>query len=381
MSDASLPLAPTRSRQRRGAASKNKVWTELEDAKLIQIVNNHAMNSSPMTPINWFHVASFFPNKTQAQVSDRWLKVLDPNLLKGSWTREEDETIIAFVKANGKKHWSKLAGMLPGRLGKQVRERWVNHLDPSVNRGPWTPEEDETIIKLHQKYGNHWTFIGTHLTNRSDNAIKNRWNSTLSKRIDLQKKQAAQNNNNKQSQSSNQTSNIMSRSSSGVLSPQTNQPSPIPQQIPQVQQIQTLQQHPQQILSPQMPQSIVLPPLNSIILSPSNMSQNSLIQNSPTVQMIPNSPQLQFIPNSPPYQMFPNSFNLPTSSPAPTPTISPAKTKLPSISILGQSQSDSVHLVNASSLDSLNSPFLPPIPAQPVKQYNNQMGLMNLIIH
>jgi hypothetical protein len=108
---------------------------------------------------------------------------VDPSLLKGSWTRQEDEIIRNFVARNGTKSWATLSGLLPGRIGKQCRERWFNALDPSIDRGPWTPEEDQLLIELHQKYGNHWTKIGELIPKRSDNAIKNRWHSALLKRM------------------------------------------------------------------------------------------------------------------------------------------------------------------------------------------------------
>jgi hypothetical protein len=108
--------------------------------------------------------------------------VLDPALVKGSWTRQEDETIMEFVEQYGTKNWAKLADLLPGRIGKQCRERWRNHLDPCNNREPWTAEEDELLIALHEQHGNQWVRIATIMRGRSDNHIKNRWNSTLRKR-------------------------------------------------------------------------------------------------------------------------------------------------------------------------------------------------------
>jgi hypothetical protein len=103
--------------------------------------------------------------------------------VKGSWTREEDETIVRFVQENGVKDWIRLATLLPGRLGKQCRERWRNHLDPDMNRDPWTEEEDQLLIHWHTQVGSKWVKIAEFLPGRTDNAIKNRWNSTLSKRI------------------------------------------------------------------------------------------------------------------------------------------------------------------------------------------------------
>ncbi|KAH0795992.1 Myb-like DNA-binding domain containing protein [Histomonas meleagridis] len=172
---ANNPIAPTRNRSRGGSTSKNQKWSPEEDALLREIV-------SSQQSINWKSAEARFPGKTSQQIFERWTKVLDPKLTKGSWTRQEDEIIINFVAANGCKTWTKLASLLPGRIGKQCRERWFNHLDPNISRSPWTPEEDRILYKLHKEYGNHWSKISQHMPTRTDNMIKNRWYSVLSKK-------------------------------------------------------------------------------------------------------------------------------------------------------------------------------------------------------
>jgi hypothetical protein len=176
--DTPSPLAPTRKRQRSDTGFGNKSWTHEEDHQLFALVGR-----AP-TP-DWSEISRYFPDKSELQVAERWTKVLDPSLLKGSWTRHEDQTIIDFVTRNGTKSWARLSALLPGRIGKQCRERWFNALDPAMNRGPWTPEEDSRLIELHAQHGNRWTKISELMPTRSDNAIKNRWHSTLSKRAVL----------------------------------------------------------------------------------------------------------------------------------------------------------------------------------------------------
>jgi hypothetical protein len=83
----------------------------------------------------------------------------------------------------GVKNWTKLAATLPELIGKQCPERWRNHLDPNNNYEPWSQQEDELLINLHEAYGNSWVKIAEQIPGRSDNSIKNRWNSTLSKRL------------------------------------------------------------------------------------------------------------------------------------------------------------------------------------------------------
>lgn len=168
------PLAPTRTHQRVNRSNKNQKWSTEDDEKLTQLVNTG-------DPLDWGAIAQEFPTKTQQQVMERWNKVINPALTKGSWTGQEDQIIMQFVAQYGKKSWSKLAEKLPGRIGKQCRERWINHLDPDMSHGPFTPEEDKLIIELHQEHGNKWAKIAACMPRRTCNAIKNRWNSTLVK--------------------------------------------------------------------------------------------------------------------------------------------------------------------------------------------------------
>lgn len=95
---------------------------------------------------------------------------------KAKWNSDEDRILLEQIEKNGPSNWNNIALSLPGRNGKQCRERWIGKLSPENNKSCWTADEDIILLQCQRSMGNKWSKFGSFLPGRSVIAIKNRWN-------------------------------------------------------------------------------------------------------------------------------------------------------------------------------------------------------------
>lgn len=149
-----------------------KMWTPEEDLVLRAAVEKFGEK-------NWREIAEELDGRNHLQCLQRWKKALRPGLVKGHWSKDEDQYLLRLMNdyAKGKWNWAKISENIPGRNAKQCRERWFLNLDPTINRGPWSDAEDAKLLRLHKEFKGRWSLIAKEMEGRTENSVKTRFHS------------------------------------------------------------------------------------------------------------------------------------------------------------------------------------------------------------
>lgn len=151
-----------------------KKWNKEEDQLLLDLAQKYNER-------NWKEISLHFHKKNPLQCFSRY-KRIRPGIHKGAWAKEEDQQIIYLVKKYGTS-WSRISKEMQSRNGKQIRDRYINVLDPFINKDKFTIEEDAKIVELYNKIGSKWSIIAKYFPHRTADMIKNRYYSSIKKKF------------------------------------------------------------------------------------------------------------------------------------------------------------------------------------------------------
>ncbi|KAL6511612.1 hypothetical protein OROGR_021209 [Orobanche gracilis] len=169
-------------------ANDHGFWVRHNHQKLLNKVTNLPAAVTLLSEPNVNSSSSSGDETSEGGMKSTWQGSSCAYWVKGQWTSEEDRKLVELVKQYGLRKWAVIAQHMVGRIGKQCRERWQNHLRPDIKKSLfWTEEEEKLIIEAHEKFGNRWAEIAKCIPGRSENAIKNHWNATIRKQTSKRK--------------------------------------------------------------------------------------------------------------------------------------------------------------------------------------------------
>ena len=174
MSNIILPIKRENKRIKVNEIKKPSFWSKEEDKILME-------KAQEFNYKNWNAIANFIPGRTSIQCSARYRRIR-PGLIKGAWDKDEDSKLLKLYEKYGK-NWAAISKEMPERTGKQIRDRFLNSLDSKYERGKFTEEEDQMILKYYKIFGNSWAKIAKKLKTRTGDMVKNRFYSSLKKYI------------------------------------------------------------------------------------------------------------------------------------------------------------------------------------------------------
>jgi hypothetical protein len=157
--------------------AKSRPWTPAEDNLLRDAVEKYGAK-------NWKEISALVVGRNDVQCKQRWSYVLRPGIVKGRWTIEEDaalKKVVAGIDSSATQRWKEVATRMDRRTQKMCRDRWVNHLDPSIKRANFSVDEDQTILDQQTK-GIGWSLISAMLPGRPPLSVKNRFKSLMLQR-------------------------------------------------------------------------------------------------------------------------------------------------------------------------------------------------------
>ncbi len=153
---------------------KIKTWTKQEDELIKEMIHNRKRKS-------WISIIKQMNKKSSLDCIARFKSTC---FNRGRWTSQEDEVLLKYYSVLGG-NWAAISKLMKIRNWKQVRDRYTNHLDPQISQDVFSPDEDLMIYHLHQIYGNRWSAYIDHLPHRTADKIKNRFNSSIRRKIKL----------------------------------------------------------------------------------------------------------------------------------------------------------------------------------------------------